>query len=49
VAFVPGTGFFLPGRGGENEARLAFSLATSAEIEEGVTRLAALVPAVAAV
>ena len=48
VAFVPGTGFFLPGHGGENEARLAFSYATPAEIDEGVTRLAALVPAPAA-
>jgi 2-aminoadipate transaminase len=48
VAFVPGTGFFLPGRGGESEARLAFSYARPADIDEGITRLVALVPAAAA-
>ena len=45
VTFVPGPGF-----GGEpNSARLAFSFASPAEIDEGVSRLAALVPAAAAV
>jgi DNA-binding transcriptional MocR family regulator len=41
VTFVPGSDF-----GGEpNSARLAFSFASPAEIGEGVSRLAALVPA----
>ena len=41
VTFVPGSDF-----GGErNSARLAFSFASPAEIDEGVSRLAALVPA----
>jgi 2-aminoadipate transaminase len=41
VAFVPGSDF-----GGEpNSARLAFSFASPAEIDEGVSRLAGLVPA----
>jgi DNA-binding transcriptional MocR family regulator len=45
VTFVPGSDF-----GGERStARLAFSFASPAEIEEGVSRLAALVPAAAAV
>ena len=45
VTFVPGPDF-----GGEpNSARLAFSFASPAEIDEGVSRLAALVPAAAAV
>jgi 2-aminoadipate transaminase len=45
VTFVPGADF-----GGEpNSARLAFSFASPAEIDEGVSRLAALVPAAAAV
>jgi 2-aminoadipate transaminase len=45
VTFVPGTDF-----GGEpNSARLAFSFASPAEIGEGVSRLAGLVPAATAV
>ena len=45
VTFVPGSDF-----GGEpNTARLAFSFAAPAEIDEGVSRLAALVPAAATV
>ena len=45
VTFVPGSDF-----GGEpNSARLAFSFASPAEIDEGVSRLAELVPAAAAV
>jgi 2-aminoadipate transaminase len=45
VTFVPGVDFFLPGRGGESAARLAFSFVSPAEIDEGVRRLAALLPA----
>jgi 2-aminoadipate transaminase len=45
VTFVPGADF-----GGErNSARLAFSFASPAEIDDGITRLAALVPAAATV
>jgi len=45
VTFVPGSDF-----GGEsNSARLAFSFASPAEIDEGVSRLAELIPAAAAV
>jgi DNA-binding transcriptional MocR family regulator len=45
VTFVPGSDF-----GGEpGSARLAFSFASPAEIGEGVSRLASLVPAAAAV
>jgi 2-aminoadipate transaminase len=45
VTFVPGPDF-----GGEpNSARLAFSFASPAEIDEGISRLSALVPATAAV
>jgi 2-aminoadipate transaminase len=43
VAVVPGTEFFLPGAGGERAARLAYSFATLAEIDEGVARLASAV------
>ena len=43
VTFVPGSDF-----GGEPwTARLAFSFAPPAEIDEGVSRLAALIPAAA--
>jgi DNA-binding transcriptional MocR family regulator len=49
LTFVEGTDFFLPGRGGERAARLAFSYASPAEIEEGVARLAAQLPAAAVV
>ena len=45
VTFVRGTDFFPPGGGGERSARLAFSYASPGEIEEGVAKLAALVPA----
>jgi 2-aminoadipate transaminase len=43
ITFVPGTDFFLPGAGGERAARLAYSFATPAEIDEGITRLASAV------
>jgi 2-aminoadipate transaminase len=42
VTFVPGSAFFL-GHGGEGALRLAYSLASPAEIDEGVTRLASAV------
>jgi DNA-binding transcriptional MocR family regulator len=45
VTFVPGTDF----GGAPNSARLAFSFASPAEIDEGVSRLAKLVPAATAV
>jgi 2-aminoadipate transaminase len=45
VTFVPGVDF----GGGPSSARLAFSFASPAEIEEGVARLAALVGTPAAV
>jgi 2-aminoadipate transaminase len=45
VTFVAGTDFFPAGRGGENAARLAFSFVSPDEVDEGVTRLAALLPA----
>ena len=41
VTFVPGADFGGP----PNSARLAFSFASPAEIDEGVSRLGALVPA----
>jgi DNA-binding transcriptional MocR family regulator len=44
VTFVPGADF----GGGSGSARLAFSYASPAEIDEGVSRLAGLVPATAA-
>jgi DNA-binding transcriptional MocR family regulator len=44
VTFVPGSDF----GGGPGSARLAFSYASPAEIDEGVSRLAGLVPAPAA-
>jgi DNA-binding transcriptional MocR family regulator len=43
VTFVPGADFGGP----PNSARLAFSFASPAEIDEGVSRLGALVPAAA--
>lgn len=43
VTFVRGSDFFPGGKGGRSSARLAFSFASPAEIEEGVARLAALV------
>ena len=48
VTFVPGTDFFPPGAGGAGSARLAYSFPSPAEIEEGVARLASLLPARAA-
>jgi 2-aminoadipate transaminase len=42
VTFVPGLDFFLRG-GGEGALRLAYSLASPAEIDEGVTRLASAI------
>jgi 2-aminoadipate transaminase len=47
VTFVKGSDFFPPGGGGERSARLAYSFVSPAEIDEGVTRLAKLVPAAA--
>jgi DNA-binding transcriptional MocR family regulator len=49
VTFIAGTDFFLPGGGGVNSARLAFSYVSPEEIAEGIRRLAALLPAGAAV
>ncbi len=49
VVFEAGTGFFPGGRGGESSARLAFSFVSLEEIDEGVARLAALVPSAAPV
>ena len=48
VTFIAGTDFFLPGGGGVNSARLAFSYVSPEEIAEGIRRLAALLPAAAA-
>jgi 2-aminoadipate transaminase len=45
VAFVPGSDFFPGGRGGRCSARLAFSFASTAEIDDGVARLVGLLPA----
>ena len=43
VSFVKGSDFYLDGLGGHGSARLAFSLASPAEIHEGIGRLAVLV------
>ena len=43
VGIVPGTMFYADGRGGEN-IRLAFSMLDEALIDEGVDRLASLLP-----
>jgi 2-aminoadipate transaminase len=48
VTFIAGTDFFPPGEGGAHSARLAFSYVSPAEISEGITRLAAALPAGAA-
>ena len=45
VPFVRGSDFFPGGDGGRSSARLAFSFASPDEIGEGVSRLAALLPA----
>jgi 2-aminoadipate transaminase len=42
VTFVKGTDFFVPGGGGEQSLRLAFSFVSPEEIAEGVARLAPL-------
>jgi len=42
ISFVPGAEFYA-GRGGETALRLAYSFASPAEIDEGVTRLASAV------
>ncbi len=44
VTFVQGSDFFPEGRGGASSARLAYSFVCPAEIDEGVSRLATLVP-----
>ncbi len=49
VVFESGSGFFPDGHGGESSARLAFSYVSLEEIDEGIARLAALVPSAAAV
>jgi 2-aminoadipate transaminase len=49
VTFVKGSDFFPPGKGGERSARFAFSYEPPDAIEEGVARLAALLPAAARV
>jgi 2-aminoadipate transaminase len=43
VTFVKGVDFFPPGGDGARSARLAYSFVSPAEIDEGVSRLAALV------
>jgi DNA-binding transcriptional MocR family regulator len=48
VTFVPGADFFPPGTGGDHSARLAFSYVSPNQIAEGMRRLAAVVPAAAA-
>jgi DNA-binding transcriptional MocR family regulator len=48
VTFIAGTDFFPPGEGGTNSARFAFSYVAPAEISDGIARLAAVLPAGAA-
>jgi DNA-binding transcriptional MocR family regulator len=48
VTFIKGAEFFFDG-GGEEAARLAFSFATAAEIDEGIGRIGRLVRDAAAV
>jgi DNA-binding transcriptional MocR family regulator len=48
VTFVKGTDFFPGGADGRSSARLAYSYVSPAEIGEGVARLAALLPELAA-
>lgn len=43
VAFVPGVPFFANG-GGERHMRVSFSLVNEAEIDEGIRRIASLIP-----
>ena len=47
VTFVKGADFFPAGGGGASSLRLAYSFVSPAEIEEGVARLASLLPAAA--
>lgn len=49
VTFVPGSDFYPGGEDGRSAARLAYSFVSPAEIEEGIARLAALLPAAASV
>jgi len=49
VTFVPGPDFFPRGGGGRSAARLAFSFASPAQLADGVSRLATLIPAASAV
>jgi 2-aminoadipate transaminase len=49
VSFVQGSDFFPGSAGGESSARLAYSFVSPAEIEAGIARLAALLPAVTSV
>jgi 2-aminoadipate transaminase len=49
VTFVKGSDFFPSSAGGESSARLAYSFVSPEEIEEGIARLAALLPAAASV
>jgi len=44
VAFVPGAAFYFD-RSGHNTLRLSYSLATEADIDAGIARLAALIAA----
>jgi 2-aminoadipate transaminase len=45
VTFVKGSDFYPGGAGGRSSARLAYSFVSPAEIEDGIGRLAALLPA----
>lgn len=49
VTFVKGADFYPAGAGGESFARLAYSFVSPAEIDEGISRLASLLPAAAPV
>jgi 2-aminoadipate transaminase len=49
VTFVKGSDFYPGGAGGQSAARLAYSFVSPAEVEEGIARLAALLPAAASV
>jgi len=49
VTFVKGSDFYPGGAGGQAAARLAYSFVSPAEAEEGIARLAALLPAAASV
>jgi DNA-binding transcriptional MocR family regulator len=49
VTFVKGADFYVPGGGGDRSARLAYSFVSPEEVDEGVSRLASLLPAAAPV